>query len=208
MTEVTPMAVSKAARSVLTEFLARKEDLIYQGAENPTPWHINCGLCEDFAEAIMRKLGVQAGNGMEVIWLNETLLHDDTGPVAFDHEILKRLGITLPENHSEDDVFQIVSNINHAVLLYSSEKYGVRFYDSQALQGVPSYFDLPLVKDAIGILKDPSVVSLQSLPSGDNHDALLQAASDYFQRCSESRIEDYQSEWRISDLESSCEPAF
>lgn len=186
------MAVSKVANAVLAEFLSRTAEPIFEGVDTPTPWHINCGLCEDFAEAVRDKLEVGQGEELSVIWLHETLTHDDDGPVAFDHELLARFDMTVPQTHPEDSLFDVFSEVMHAVLVYQSERYGTRFYDAQCLQGVASYFDLPLVQDTIDVLSDPQVVALQEAGVPVSDPAFADATGQYLQGRAEARQSAYR----------------
>lgn len=207
---LTPMAVSRSAQEVLAEFLARSDDPILADVAEPTPWHINCGLCEDFAESVKDRLGGPEATELSVIWLEETLMYDDEGPSGFDHGILERLGCALPTGHPEEALFEVFASISHAVLVFDSPKYGVRFYDSQAIQGVDSYFDLPSVQDALGILDDPEVKRLQAEVDAQNHDQLNQAAEVYFRRCRDERVREYQAgqshQVRASAPDYECQP--
>lgn len=189
---LTPMAVSRAAQAVCADLLSKSDDPVFRDVDVPTPWHINCGLCEEFAERVAARFSDDNECALSVIWLHETLIYDDDGPTGFDPDILATFGMALPEGYDENDLFEIVSESAHAVLVYYSRQYGVRFYDAQALQGVSSYFDLPLMQDAVGMLDDPEVRRWKHSPEATDCDKLEEAVAAYFRQRMEVRVADYQ----------------
>jgi hypothetical protein len=191
MKPLTPMTVSRVAQTVLTDFLSRPDEPVFKDVEKATPFHINCGLCEDFAEEVRDRLGDFEGAELEVIWLHETLKYDDEGPVGFDHDLLSRLSMSIPDQYPEDELFDTVANTAHAVLVMTSPTYGHRFYDAQTLQGARSYFDMPLMQDLVGVLDDPTIKDLKVGGVVTDEDKMNDALNDYFERCGKARINDF-----------------
>ena len=121
-------------------------------------WHLNCGLCEEFALELANALGGE-GQGpdgsVSIVWLDELVDHSQD-PLTIPEHTQKGFDLRLPDEIPSWFVGERIGQAAHCLVVVQSQ--GVRrWFDAQVPSGVTDLFDVPLVTDQIDTARLPGV---------------------------------------------------
>lgn len=150
-------------KTLLTETISKKEDItkaIVQTYSEYTKnelvkcaYDVGSGLCEEFAESVLEKLG-HPSNVDAIEFANLTgKLGCKTCDEIFYSETLKRFGVKVPSNVTIDILNKSgLGSIGTHVFLRWKSPAGYMYFDAEAPNGVDSPFLLPFSKRYLAIV--------------------------------------------------------
>lgn len=103
-----------------------------------TAYDINCGLCEDFAGDVIRRMGGYTDSLFEMDFMNLAGSDEDPSSDEFDEGWLRKNGYELPDGVSAEALNQM--GPAH-IFVYCDGRY----YDAECPEGVDTPFALPLI---------------------------------------------------------------
>lgn len=134
MSSTLPASViSAAVKALRAEYIA--------AGRAPSYFEINNGLCEDFAEELVKRLRAMHGRREDLFTVcNQNFFKTDDSE-NWDAALLKKHWTMAPPEHFTWELLNTV-DFGYHVWLTS----GGRHYDAECPEGVDSFFDLPLFR--------------------------------------------------------------
>lgn len=178
---VTQADVSAAIHALLGEEYADRH-----------PFRINQGECENFAEDVIARLGLNSDGRSGsadcfVQWFDEFFERDDEDePTAWYAPAIKAFKIRFPEGYSPREFFPLFSaNAAHAFVVLTEPDGSKLFFDAEAPGGVANVLDLPVFAALVRACIAPEIVALAREHGWDSEN-VDRAVEEVLRSCAES----------------------
>lgn len=136
--------ISQVCKETASRFIAENDDC-------NSPWDINNGLCDEFADTVEKVLRTQ--HQVNVFTLDSSAIclyhHDDFEPsekfAAIFTAILDQLTSAIEGYGNSITLDQLISDMPYHIFLYDQES--GRYYDAELPDGSEAITDIPLIKN-------------------------------------------------------------